>query len=403
MKFPIKMLLLLAVLVFVAGCTSLPFVPGSDVIKMVTTERAESPQDAVIIQKAQLSPSSSGNTIFPDQAVTLLFNIVNKDDTKSAVTKVEMFNAPSFRSTCGKSPALNNDCPPCTGSDCPLCNSGNACKPNVCNYIKDSPTEKGCTLLPAEEKQVSIEMKSPLERDIASTITKTKIEFRATYNFVASLVYIIPVVNIEEVKARQRGNEKTEVQLSKMQGSGPVRVGVDLVGPPYILANQPTIMTFKLKNVGSGNVVNSKILPAYENGMITSPYSYFEDFLLGQKDGKKAEGFIVKFPGNVKVVEAPGCKIDDYGNCNIDKDTNTNNELRFQCNYDGDNGETICYSASNIELFRGETLASMRFRVQAPVQSNTPFTSYTILAYAGYNYEIRDSIETTINPFYNVG
>ena len=378
MKFPINMLLLLTVIVIITGCTIPNFVPGSDVIKMVTTEKAESPQDAVVIQKAQLSPSSTGNTVFPNQDVTLLFNIVNKDDTKSTVTKVEMFNAPSFRDK-----NTNN-----------LCNLGNTCKPNVCG---DS-----CTLLPAEEKQISIDMKSPSERDIASTITKTKIEFRATYNFVASLVYIIPVVNLEEVKARQRGNEKTEVQLSKMQSSGPVRIGVDLIGPPYILAEQPTIMTFKLKNVGSGNVVNSKIGPAEGTNSMQTTYKYMEDFLLGSVTNQNIEGFAIKFPVGVKVVEWPGCRIENVV-C-VDNDfNNDNSKLRFRCypQTHEPSMETLCYSASDIELFRGETLASMRFRVQATVPQNAPFTSYTILAYAGYDYEIRDSIDTTINPFYN--
>ncbi len=382
--------LLVFLVIFVAGCTSIPFLPGSDVLNIQNVITTENPKDVIVIENAQISPASKGNTVFPDQNVDLLFNLVNKDDVKTALTSTDIFNAPLFRDSAGQ-----------------LCNQI-GCKPVDQAGVEYCTGTSKCSILPGEEKQISVEMKTPRETDIAGIITKTAIDFKANYDFVGALVYTMPAVNLEEIRARQRGNEKTEIQFSKAQSSGPVKIDVSLVGPTYVLAGQPAILVFKIKNVGSGTVFNSKIDTAKEVQIeqeiisISSIGDILDRFLKGQGLQEVVfHGMTIKFPQDTQVVEWPGCNADrTTGICTM-PDGNSE-EKGFNCALNND-GTTDCFNVEPIELFRDESRTSLRFKVNTNVPEGVPFKSFTIRAYVGYNYELRKSIEVTVNPFYNVG
>lgn len=268
---------------------------------------------------------------------------------------VDLYNAPSFK----------NPSPPYT-----LCNTV-GCLPIPCN--KNSPCRSNNPgsppLLPGEERQIKVYLKSPSESDIAGIKTDTSLDYKVDYGFEAAFVYIVPVVNLEEIIKRQRANERADVIFSKSHSSGPIKIDAELIGAKYILANQPAVLSFKIKNIGSGTLQDSKI----------------EETLIGPVLTRIPTGLSIRFPKGL------------VNNINDIKEKPEN----FECTELAD--EFRCYNTQDIEIFKDESRTSIRFKINPPLPQDVPLRSYTIVATAGYTYELRNSVKVTVNPFQNVG
>ncbi|MFC2143460.1 hypothetical protein ACFLQN_03605 [Candidatus Aenigmatarchaeota archaeon] len=331
--------LLLALLIFLGGCTSIMNFFGSDVIHVDPVTIEQGTINVVEITNIQTIPSASH--VVPDMPVQLSFLVENKDlIDKADFLRVEMFDAPTFYNTGGQ-----------------LCNGQrDNCAPSACS--RDVP----CILLPGEQKQILFEMMAPSEDDIVNIRTQPKINFNAKYKFESSLSYVFPVVDYDEVIRRQKAGDSVELGISKSHSSGPIQIDVELVGANYGLSNHPVTLNFIIRNKGKGNTVNSIIEKHYSGG------------------GDMIRGFEIVFPQEFEVVEYPveffsaTCK--STGLCK--------NTLR------------------DVELFKDKSMVTMMFLIQIKdPHSIDPFRSFQIRARTIYEYELRDSVDITINPIGN--
>ncbi len=438
--------LLILSLIFVSGCTGLPNVFGGDVISLQKTVVTENPRDAVVVPSIVTLPSPP---FLPNQGITISMLVENQDKLKDARNvKVDLFNAPTFKSAstgelCNRqssgagttgstgSPDLSviqdsdrqhvgtacsdnagnvigvcrsvsiQECPGgiflpgrCPGSSDIRCCTGsssivtpsptqtfvtsapNTCQPDLCG-----PTGPFCTLLPGEQKQIRFQLKAPSESEIANIQTKTSLDIKTNYDFDGSLVYITPVVNVDEIVRLQTQGKRLTVEESKLQGSGPILIDVELLGAPYILSGsdpntppQKSIMTFTIKNTGRGSLLNSIIETSNIN-----PGTVTDLDALRQQPGNK--GLVIIFPREFVQVRPSS----DNFNCA------------------GTPLGTVCVNTKDILVFKDQSRVSMRFEIQpAQLPPGTPFRSYTTKAFVWYNYELRDMVEVTINPFQNV-
>lgn len=403
-----KIVLSLVVLVLISGCVGIPDVFGRDVISIQQSVVENGVRDVLVIKDIQTIPKSP---LLPNQQIVLSFIVENRDKLKSSLAVVDLFNAPTMRSVAGEPCNLyasgtgsalrieeipgtgdtlpsrqiiviselpsgtSNICIFCSGysgaclpagtctdtGTCPADSSFQPCSqqtigtPGLHRYcIPDQCGAGGCKILPGEEKPVNFVMMTPTEGDIKNIKTETKLNFKTTYNFDGSLSYIVPAVNTEEILKRQRSGDKTNLFTTKSHSSGPVQIDVELQGAPYILANYEAVLLFKIKNRGSGTLVKSQI---------------------------DASAMRILFPPEFVV---------------------TPNE-KFTCA--PSSGGTECTnSVANgvIPLYRDESRSSLRFSVKLREPLLEPFRSYPITADVKYFYELRNSVDLTINPFQNV-
>ena len=337
-------LILLAILavVFISGCTGLPSdIFGSSILSIQQNVVQENPRDVLVIKNAQLIPSSP---LLPDQDTTLTLILENKDNTKTADNViVDLYNAPSFKNSLGGGSCNTIGCLP---SECS--------KNDPCRTVGSHPS-----ILPGEQRQITFKLKSPSESDIAGIKTETSLDYKAEYDFQSALVYTVPVVNLDEIIKRQRANEKTTLEFSKSHSSGPLKIDVEMIGAPYILSGQNAVVSFKINNIGGGTVKDSKI----------------ERWAAGPNPSAVDRGLVIMLPNEFSVVEKPE---------------------NFEC------AANRCYNTRPIDIFRDQTMTSMRFTISPPSLLDVPLKSYTITAFVGYVYEMRDSIKVTVNPFQNV-
>ncbi|MFA4820478.1 MAG: hypothetical protein WC613_06000, partial [Candidatus Aenigmatarchaeota archaeon] len=134
-----------------------------------------------------------------------------------------------------------------------------------------------------------------------------------------------------------------------------------------ISTSQPeTVMFFTIKNRGSGTLVNSQI------------------------DSNQMQ---IVFPPELEVV-------------------NGKYSEQFSCTDNGQN--TVCKNTGSVDstgkkvsdgvipLYRDQSRSSLRFTVKLKQPLNEPFRSLQITSTVTYNYELRNSVDMTINPFQNV-
>ncbi|MBI2578623.1 MAG: hypothetical protein HYW26_02840 [Candidatus Aenigmarchaeota archaeon] len=276
-----KFVLLIIAVVFAAGCTSQLPTFGLDAISVNKEISIEGDRDVLAIRDKLTIPKSP---ILTDQSVQFSYVLENKDTAKKAENvRIDLFDAPLMKRK---------------SSDGPLCNfgrdsSGNfaesrSCFPNECK----SRDGNACVLsdiLPGEQRQVTFDLFSPSQGQIAGLKTDLKMNFKVTYNFEGSTSFTVPVVNLEEITARQRAGDKIKVDVTKSIGSGPIQVDPELFGSSYILGGQSGTFFFVIKNKGKGNLPSSQVP---KGGLcVYFPKEFFtENTILVNPDGIECRG-----------------------------------------------------------------------------------------------------------------
>jgi hypothetical protein len=273
--------------------------------------------------------------ILPGQGVVLSFIMENKDERESAENVV----AELF------------DAPLFKGRNEALCNSGaKICKPENDRCSIDSH----CTVLPGEQKMISFDLVAPSEDEVVNLETELDLHFRVSYTFTSSLLYNSFVVSMDEIKARQRAGEAVNLDVMKTPSSGPVQIDVEMLGAPYILSGYSGTFLFTVKKVSTNGVI---------------------------KDSKIDTGnMLIEFPTDIGTV--------DGGE-------------KFLCVKIEDVDKYRCVNKDEIELYSGE---STTYRIQVTDVPNLegtgiPYKSFSIKAYVGYVYEMRDSLKLKIKPY----
>lgn len=391
--------MIIALLVVVSGCIALPNVFGNDVINIQQSTTQNGARDILIVKDVQTIPKSP---LLPNQQLLMSLIVENKDRLKTAQNvRVDLFNAPLLRSV-SNDPNLNNKpcnlyavqsadagatvkaayCNQCIADghsgicarddgtyaecvDSGQCTSGTF---QTCEYTPGLPSYQrycfpdqcgiiGCNVLPGEEKPITFVMKTPTQDDIKNIKTDVTMSFKTTYTSDGSLTYIVPAVNMAEIIKRQRSGDKTNLATSKSFGSGPVQIDAELQGAQYILDSYDAMIFFTIKNVGSGTLVGSQI----DQGKLS-----------------------ITFPPDFDVAGP---------------------QDKFTCISNSD-GSTTCTNSvpgtGVIPLYRDQSRSSLRFSIRLHNQLQEPFRSYQITAAVKYDYELRNSLDMTINPFQNV-
>ncbi len=172
----------------------------------------------------------------------------------------------------------------------------------------------------------------------------------------------MPAVDTQEIIKRQRSGDKTELFTTKSHGSGPVQIDAELQGAPYILSNLEAVLYFKIKNRGSGTLVKSQV----DNGKMEILFPLEFEVVRGQHSEKF------------------DCQLTAGGTLCTNNVVKNNQDL------------------GTIPLYRDESRSSLRFTVRLKAPLLEPFRSYPITATVKYNYELRNDIGITVNPFQNV-
>jgi len=383
-------------LVLISGCTGFPNLFGGDVLNVQNVVTKDKTVDVMTIKDIITIPHSP---LLPNQPVMLSFLVENRDDLKSLKdVAVDMYNAPLFK---------NEQEEPCN-----LYKDGaSACQPYECDVTYESCCSKGrpCDILPGEERMIRFNMFSPTNNEIVNIKTQEKLDFRVSYDFNGSLLYTVPVVNMEEIINRQRQGAKTNVQISKAHSSGPIQIDVDLFGSPYILSEYGATFLFKITNKGSGvlkgaNEIEKEHLviefPAeLVNGRLIDPggYKYNLVYDVLYEYPYTSTGFATTDTTIGSTPLQPARDISDIWEDIKPQDETTK---QFDCTYAYN--VVRCTNLKPIPLYKDETRMSLRFEMPKTVKVIDPFKSYEIRAYVGYTYELRSSVDVTINPYGNV-
>ncbi|MFH0949298.1 MAG: hypothetical protein V1802_02315 [Candidatus Aenigmatarchaeota archaeon] len=327
--------IILPLIVLVTACTGLPNIFGGDVLNINTIINQEGPKDSVVIKNVQTIPTSP---MLPDRDIEFFFSIENKDDQKPAENvAVSLFDAPTFKDREGT-----------------LCNSaGSKCIPDICyeGHV--------CELPPGDEKVITYKLKAPSKTDIVDLETPTKLNFKVNYDYDTSLIFIVPVVDMEEVLARQRAGAKTTIDISKIHGSGPVKIDAEIVGAPYMLEGYTSVINFKIKKTGSeAGTIEGSVIPI---GSMT-----------------------IKIP---KILNSK----------HSDKIFNNDYSTKIPFGGEAEQDLDVWTNQQPISLYKGETKTSLRFEV-SPEPITVPFQSYDITATLDYTYEVRGSESVKISP-----
>src|SRR3989344_339641 len=180
-------------LVFSAGCTGLSGVFGGDILNIKQNLIQEGQKDIVVIKDVSTIPKSP---MLPEQSFVLTMLLENIDKTQDARNVVvDLFNAPTVK----------KDNEPNKGSVCNA-GSGSICLPDKCS-------SEGCLMLPGEQIPINFYLKTPTENEIVGIETKPSLDFRVTYDFESSSLYVMPSVNLDEIIKNQRSNDKVDVQV----------------------------------------------------------------------------------------------------------------------------------------------------------------------------------------------
>lgn len=325
-----KALLGILLVALATGCTGLSGVFGGDILKIKTNIIQEGQKDILVIKDAATIPKSP---MLPDQEFVFSFLLENVDKKEHAeLALVELFNAPTVKN---KGRELCNNVP-----------AGN-CVPDNCGPGKECET-----VLPGEQIPVSFELITPTEDEIVKIKTTPTLDYRVKYGFTSSSLFIMPSVDMDEIRKRQISNDKISLEMTKSYGTGPVKVDMELFGTPYILSGHDATLIFRITNNGRGEVEGS-VIPPY-NFVAQIPYSLAE--------------------GEVTVPDAK----------------------RFSCTNTGVFIE--CANTEPIQLYKDQTRGSIMFKFRT-TDIDVPFLSYEIRASAAYTYELRGTQEITVKPF----
>lgn len=340
-------------LVFAAGCVNLPgLFPGQDVINANPTSTEEGFRDVLIIKDISTIPKSP---ILPDQDILFSFTIENRDkDKKAENVVVDLFDAPLFK------------------KGAVLCNEQKVCKPDRCG--SDSP----CTILPGDQKQINFALKAPSKNELANLKSDIDLSFSVRYTFTGSTLFKTVIVNLEEIKARQRAGSAISLDIQEFFGSGPMKIDADLKGAPYILSPYSASITFTVKSLGDtsrGSLLNSRI-PKSETGK---------------------EVFNITFPKELLNLQPQSTASPTDINAKLDVPAEY-----FTCRERGTSIDCLNTQNEEISLFKGES-TQLLFRIkETPDLENypgkPPFKSFDIKAELNYVYEVRDSAKVVVTP-----
>ncbi|MBI4896677.1 MAG: hypothetical protein HY832_03985 [Candidatus Aenigmarchaeota archaeon] len=365
----VLILVLVSAVVLVAGCTDLAnLFPGPKAISVNVVDEYKDTKDMLSFAKIWTEPQSP---ILTNRQVTFSVLVQNNDKYEPVKNMVvQMYDAPTFKSLDGKT----------CNSNIPL-----ACKPEKDDPDKSYHTCSGiegnrCEINPDEQKLLTYKIMTPTDDEVVHVKSDVELKFLASYQFNSKLNLILPIVNYDEMVRRQREGTSDTVQLVKSHGAGPIQIDVDLMGENYILADQPSIISVTLRDVGSGSLVEG-IDPKNTD---TSPDTTSIPALPKRKI--KLE---INFPEQIGIVEKP----DGFDLAYTDTTNNANNP------------GTTAISTADIDFFKGKTQQSINFKIKLKDDVKTnfqtlhiPFRSYAITAQADYFYEIRNSIKVTIQP-----
>ncbi len=319
-----KQLILLLVIVLIAGCTNVPGF-GGDVVKINQEVKEEGDRDIVIIKDVKTIPTSP---VLPDQDVQLSFIIENVDAIKEVkINSINLFDAPLFKDKNGNQ-----------------CNLNDACKPVNSD---NTPFDFNSVLLPKEQRLVRFDLKSPASDEIGNLKTKVKLNFKISYSADTTLVFQVPLVNLNEIKSKQLSGETLSLNVKKTYGPGPLQPDVELFGSPYILAGQPATLIFSVVNKGKGKIAT--------------------------EDNNKIK------QGSLKI------KLDQFI-------TPTAQQSALSCS------SSECSNQRFLELYKDKTLP-LRLETKSSQLTNEPFKTLKIDAVVSYSYEFRDSIEIETSPY----
>ena len=367
-----KSFLPILLLVFAAGCVNLGGIfPGEDVINANPTSTEEGFRDVLIIKDISTIPKSP---ILPEQDILFSFVIENRDkDKKAENVIVDLLDAPLFKKktkdTSGKEIFV-------------LCNQGK-CLPDKCAGTVVSgtiPANPACTILPGDQKQINFVLKAPSKNELANLKSDIDLSFSVRYNFAGSTLFKTVVVNLVEIKTRQRAGNAISLDIPEFFGSGPMKIDADLKGTSYILSPYSASITFTIKTVGDpsiGSLLNSKI-PKSESS----------------KDVLK-----IIFPKELMNLHTQNTAITD---ANIKAKLDAPTEY-FTCKEDG--LSIVCLNDAvkpgntydEITLFKGES-TPLFFRIKETPPIKEPFKSFDIRAELNYIYELRSSARITVVP-----
>jgi hypothetical protein len=274
--------------------------------------------------------------LLPDQEFTLFFTLENVDDEKDVKnSEVNIFNPSVFRSSDGISCA-SDSCNP------DICSKGNA-----------------CNIIPGEQKQIQVNLRAPTEEEIARIKLDTIIHFSIDYNFNANTFFEVPVVTIDEISERQRAGQTLPISSSNVRSSGPIQIDSEIKGTSFVLAGQSANFVFTVKNEGDknkGNLVKSEV-----------------------------ESMEIEFP---RQLFDTGSKIDPPDNFNCEALTGR------------PTAPVKCTNNNAISLFKGVSVP-LKFVIEKTRSTDIPpFATYPIKAkIENYNYQVRDSVGITVQPF----
>ena len=327
-------LVLIATLIFVAGCTS----TGIPQVTVQEDKQVENPKDALVINDILTLPKSP---IFPEQSVTLLFIIENKDEKKEVSNVyVHLFDPVNFKTPEGSPFEI------IVPADC-----------GVPVYVNPNPS--GCTLYPGEQRQIAIPMIAPSVDDIANVKLETDLQFQVFYTFNGSTVFELPVVRLEEVLMRQRAGETLEIERRNIIGSGPVQAEVDLLDPGFMVPGENSRLVIKfLDKGGSQGFLKDSKIPKFSS---TAPI----------------KGIGIRIPKAVaESVTFPSGKFDCWP-------TET---------------DWYCFNNDDIDLFKGES-SEYLILVNNVKDPGAPFKTFTMTITTLYDYELREKVNVVVNPF----
>ncbi len=407
-----KVIFLLAVAVIISGCVDLASVFGGNVVKISTETKEEGFRDILVIKDIKTIPTSP---VLPAQQVLLAFVIENRDNEKVARdVRAEVFDPSAFR-------IIGHD----------------QCKKNP---IDKKDTKDYCVILPGEQKPITVKLLAPTTTQIAGLNTKLRASFRVEYVYAGSTLQDVLVVKMDEILARMRQGEPISLKKTDTHGSGPVQIGIGIKGAEYILPGQDATFEFIIKSKGDkaqGGVQESRIGP--RGFSITFPRSMFgtgtKIMPPGDENGiRVAAGNDL----NCNCINSQRCSDNDKeyelvagykeksgpvtdtnpcitneernkGNCPngiVEKDRNGNvcmsdenrekRQMLFYCAPEG-----VCWNVKSIELFKGES-TPLLFVISGIKDIQEPYRTFTIRSNIEYTYELRNSIDITVNPFTNV-
>ena len=326
-------LVLVIAVVFVAGCTN----TGIQQITVQEDKQVENPKDALVIKDILTLPKSP---IFPEQSVTLLFIIENKDEKKEVSNVyIHVYDPVNFKTP--------------SGSPFDIIVPANCGVPGYVGPVS------GCTLYPGEQRQITIPMIAPSVEDIANVKLETDLKFQVIYTFNTSTVFELPVVRPEEVLMRQRAGETLEIERRNIIGSGPMQAEVDLLEPGFMIRGENSRLVIKfLDKGGSQGFLKDSKIPKIS----TSP----------------VKGIRIKIPKAVaESVSFPSGK--------------------FQCFDQG--SEWACGNFNDdIELFKGES-SEYLILINNVKDPEAPFRTFTMTVETFYDYELREKANVVVNPF----